>query len=121
MECGVKRQLDFEDLLELPIDMDPSSCHSLLSTCWKGQQRNEYSHPSLIKTICRAYGWQYFRLGLLKVLNDCLGFAGPVLLNKLIRFLQQGSRDYDGYILALSLDPSLILNILFIFQSSSSS
>ncbi|KAM3380564.1 ABC transporter C family member 13 isoform X1 [Capsicum galapagoense] len=109
MECGVKRQLDFEDLLELPIDMDPSSCHSLLSTCWKGQQRNEYSHPSLIKTICRAYGWQYFRLGLLKVLNDCLGFAGPVLLNKLIRFLQQGSRDYDGYILALSLGLSSVL------------
>jgi hypothetical protein len=24
------------------------------------------------------------------VLNDCIGFAGPLLLNKLIRFLQQG-------------------------------
>ncbi|XP_060205268.1 ABC transporter C family member 13 isoform X1 [Lycium barbarum] len=109
MECGVKRQLNFEDLLELPIDMDPSSCHTLLLTCWKAQQRNEHSHPSLIKTICRAYGWQYFRLGLLKVLNDCLGFAGPLLLNKLIRFLQQGSRDYDGYILALSLGLSSVL------------
>ncbi|XP_049393908.1 ABC transporter C family member 13 isoform X2 [Solanum stenotomum] len=109
LECGVKRQLDYEDLLELPTDMDPSSCHTLLSTCWKAQQRNEYSHPSLIKTICRAYGWQYFRLGLLKVLNDCLSFAGPVLLNKLIRFLQQGSRDYDGYILALSLGLSSVL------------
>ncbi|XP_015069978.1 ABC transporter C family member 13 isoform X4 [Solanum pennellii] len=110
MECGVKRQLDYEDLLELPTDMDPSSCHTLLSTCWKAQQRNEYSHPSLIKTICRAFGWQYFRLGLLKVLNDCLSFAGPVLLNKLIRFLQQGSRDYDGYIVALSLGLSSVLN-----------
>lgn len=68
MECGVQRQLEFEDLLELPVDMDPSFCQTLLSTCWKAQQRNEYFHPSLIKAICRAYGWQYFRLGLLKVI-----------------------------------------------------
>lgn len=24
------------------------------------------------------------------MLNDCIGFVGPLLLNKLIRFLQQG-------------------------------
>ena len=45
------------------------------------------------------------RLGLLKVLNDCIGFAGPLawLLNKLFRFLQQGSGHLDGYVLAMSL------------------
>jgi len=25
-----------------------------------------------------------------QVINDCIGFAGPLLLNKLIKFLQEG-------------------------------
>ncbi|KAA3461288.1 ABC transporter C family member 13 isoform X3 [Gossypium australe] len=35
--------------------------------------------------------------------NDFIGFAGPLLLNKLIRFLQQGSGNLDGYVLTISL------------------
>ncbi|GFP93552.1 ABC transporter c family member 13 [Phtheirospermum japonicum] len=103
MQNGVNKQLDFEDLLQLPVDMNPSTCHSLLLKMWDAQKRNNPSYPSLLKTICLAYGWPYFCLGLLKVLNDCLGFAGPLLLNKLIRFLQQGARNVDGYVLAISL------------------
>ncbi|KAI3455227.1 hypothetical protein Pfo_011890 [Paulownia fortunei] len=103
LQHGVNKQLDFEDLLQLPIDMDPSSCHNLLLRMWDAQQRNNLSSPSLFKTICSAYGWPYFCIGLLKVINDCLGFAGPLLLNKLIRFLQQGARNVDGYVLAISL------------------
>ena len=39
------------------------------------------------------------------MLNDCIGFAGPLalLLNKLFRFLQQGSGHLDGYVHAMSL------------------
>ncbi|KAM7471627.1 hypothetical protein LguiA_009810 [Lonicera macranthoides] len=109
MECGATKQLDFEDLLQLPVDLDPSSCNHMLLNCWQAQQRNDFAHPSLFRAICCAYGWPYFRLGLLKVLNDCIGFAGPLLLNKLIRFLQQGSKNFDGYILAVSLGLTSIL------------
>lgn len=90
MNHGVTKQLDFEDLLRLPADMDPLSCHNRLLSCWQDQQIKNCSNPSLFRAICSAYGWPYVRLGLLKVLNDCIGFAGPLLLNKLIRFLQQG-------------------------------
>ncbi|XP_028766439.1 ABC transporter C family member 13 isoform X2 [Neltuma alba] len=89
MNHGVVKQLDFEDLLELPPDLDPSSCHDILFTCWEAQLSNNGSNPSLLRAVCCAYGWPYLRLGLLKVVNDCIGFAGPLLLNKLIRFLQQ--------------------------------
>ncbi|XP_028766437.1 ABC transporter C family member 13 isoform X1 [Neltuma alba] len=103
MNHGVVKQLDFEDLLELPPDLDPSSCHDILFTCWEAQLSNNGSNPSLLRAVCCAYGWPYLRLGLLKVVNDCIGFAGPLLLNKLIRFLQQGSESLDGYLLAISL------------------
>lgn len=33
-----------------------------------------------------------------QVLNDCVGFAAPLLLNKLIRFLQQGFAEFDGFL-----------------------
>lgn len=68
MQHGIKKQLDFEDLLQLPEDMDPSSCHELLLRMWDVQQRENLSHPSLFKTICSAYGWPYFCIGLLKVI-----------------------------------------------------
>ncbi|KAG7036545.1 ABC transporter C family member 13 [Cucurbita argyrosperma subsp. argyrosperma] len=103
MNDGVKKQLSFEDLLQLPTDMDPSFCHNKLLICWKGQYSRNGSNPSFFWAICRAYGWPYVSLGLLKVLNDCLSFVGPMLLNRLIRFLQQGSRTSDGYFLAISL------------------
>ncbi|XP_027169805.1 ABC transporter C family member 13 isoform X1 [Coffea eugenioides] len=109
MACGVERQLDSNDLLSLPEDLNPSSCHHILQQCWEAQQRKNSSHLSLLKAICCAYGWPYFHLGFLKVINDCLGFVGPVLLNKLIRFLQQGSDHYDGYIFAISLGLASIL------------
>ncbi|OAY37002.1 hypothetical protein MANES_11G066800v8 [Manihot esculenta] len=107
MKRGVRKQLDFEDLLLLPNDMEPSTCHDRLLSCWGAQQSS--SNPFLFKAICCAYGWPYFSIGLLKMLNDCIGFVGPLLLNKLIRFLQQGSGHWNGYVLALSLGLTSIL------------
>ncbi|KAJ0759943.1 putative ABC-type xenobiotic transporter [Helianthus annuus] len=72
MEHGAKKQLDFDDLLQLPIDMDPSFCHDSLLNCWEDQTRRNGSHPSLFWTICYAYGWPYVCLGLLKVLLETI-------------------------------------------------
>ncbi|XP_021866255.1 ABC transporter C family member 13 isoform X2 [Spinacia oleracea] len=109
MDQGVTKQLDFEELLDLPSEMDPSSCHKFLLSSWQAQQINNYSNPSFFKAICAVYGWPYLRLGVLKVFNDCIGFAGPLLLNKLIQFLQQGSGGVDGYLLAVSLGLASVL------------
>ncbi|KAL8232301.1 hypothetical protein R6Q57_002079 [Mikania cordata] len=109
MEHGAKKQLNFDDLLQLPTDMDPLFCHDSLHNCWEDQTRHDCSHPSLFWTICYAYGWPYMCLGLIKVVNDCLGFAGPLLLNMLIKYLQEGSGNFDGYLLAISLGLTSIL------------
>ncbi|KAJ0008012.1 hypothetical protein Pint_30337 [Pistacia integerrima] len=103
MNRGVIKQLEFEDLLGLPVDMDPSACHYKLLSCWETQDSSNSGNPSLLRALCCAYGYPYLCLGLLKVLNDCIGFAGPLLLNRLIKFLQQGSGNLDGYVLAIAL------------------
>ncbi|KAJ6414602.1 hypothetical protein OIU84_003577 [Salix udensis] len=116
MNHGVIKQLGFDDLLLLPNDMEPSACHDKLSSCWRVQLCS--SNPFFYKAIFCAYGWPYLCLGLLKVFNDCIGFAGPLLLNKLIRFLQQDSMGWDGYLLALSLGLTSMLKSFFDTQYS---
>ncbi|XP_058067677.1 ABC transporter C family member 13 isoform X8 [Magnolia sinica] len=103
MDLGVTKQLDFEDLIQLPHELNPSHCHSTLLRCWAAEETKYCTDPSLFRAICYAYGWPYMFLGLLKVLNDLISFVGPLLLNALIRFLQQGSGHFDGYLLAISL------------------
>uniref|UniRef100_A0A1J3GMA5 ABC-type xenobiotic transporter n=4 Tax=Noccaea caerulescens TaxID=107243 RepID=A0A1J3GMA5_NOCCA len=103
MKHGSKKQLEFKDLLPLPPDMDPCTCCENLLRCWQLQECNNSSNPSLFWSISGVYGWPYLRLGVLKVFNDCIGFAGPLLLNRLIKYLQKGSESSVGYTLAISL------------------
>ncbi|KOM44579.1 hypothetical protein LR48_Vigan05g218400 [Vigna angularis] len=69
MNHGVVKQLDSDDLLPLPTDMSPSSCHDVILSCWQAQLSNNGSTPSLFRALCSAYGWPYLRLGLLKCLR----------------------------------------------------
>lgn len=45
------------------------------------------AQPSLLRAIVGAYGRPYLWLGLLKLAGDALNFAGPLLLNLLLRHL----------------------------------
>lgn len=54
-------------------------------TFWVKMSNSLYAYCKIFHGCILAW-LLYF----LQVLNDCLGFAGPLLLNRLIRFLQQG-------------------------------
>ncbi|KAH9715832.1 multidrug resistance-associated protein 11 [Citrus sinensis] len=120
MNRGVIKQLDFEDLLGLPTDMDPSTCHSKLLSCWQAQRSCNCTNPSLVRAICCAYGYPYICLGLLKVVNDSIGFAGPLLLNRLIKFLQQERSEFsDGEIQTfMSVDTDRTVNLANSFHDA---
>ena len=52
----------------------------------------------------RAHGRPFFLSGILKLLQDCAQFTGPVLLNLILDFLSKPySNRWKGYLLALSL------------------
>ncbi|PUZ61890.1 hypothetical protein GQ55_4G314200 [Panicum hallii var. hallii] len=109
MDIGITRQLDFADLLELPAELRATSCYDRLLSSWTAEYQNHRDNSSLLRAMSRSYGWRYLRLGLLKVTNDSISFVSPLLLNKFIRFLQQGSGGMDGYILAISLGLTSII------------
>uniref|UniRef100_A0A0E0DY15 ABC transporter domain-containing protein n=1 Tax=Oryza meridionalis TaxID=40149 RepID=A0A0E0DY15_9ORYZ len=109
MDIGITRQLDFTDLLELPVELRAASSYEKLLSSWTVEHQHHHSDSSLLRAMSNAYGWTYLRLGLLKVINDSIGFVSPLLLNKFIKFLQQGSGGADGYILAISLGLTSII------------
>lgn len=48
---------------------------------------------SLLRTLLSTFGRKFFALGVLKFLNDCLSFAGPLLLNQLVQFVEFDDTD----------------------------
>uniref|UniRef100_A0A0D9WMN6 ABC transporter C family member 13 n=1 Tax=Leersia perrieri TaxID=77586 RepID=A0A0D9WMN6_9ORYZ len=92
MDIGITRQLDFADLLELPVELRAASCYEKLLFSWTVEHQHHCADSSLLRAMSYAYGWTYVRLGLLKVINDSIGFVSPLLLNKFIKFIQQDSQ-----------------------------
>ncbi|KAJ4815042.1 Multidrug Resistance associated Protein 1 [Rhynchospora pubera] len=103
VNVGVTKQLDFQNLIELPAELKPALCYGTLLNCWRVEYSAKSSDSSLFRVMYYSFGWPYLRLGLLKVVNDSVGFVGPLILNKFIKCLQQGSCNTDGYVLAILL------------------
>ncbi|BFZ12259.1 hypothetical protein BsWGS_15298 [Bradybaena similaris] len=68
---------------------------------------------SLFRALIYAYGLEYFLLGILKFLADSFGFAGPILLNYLVSFIENNSGQiYEGYLYALGLSLSSLVSTI---------
>ncbi|CAG9856502.1 unnamed protein product [Phyllotreta striolata] len=99
-----------DDLYDLP----PS-----LSTSYNGNklehQLNETpsSKYLFLKALYKCYAWEFFSVGILKLIADCSGFAGPILLNRLVSFIENKSEATEwGYVYALALIGSTTLAAL---------
>lgn len=65
----------------------------------------------------RTFGWQYYPLGILKLIADLLGFSGPLLLNKLVSLMEHPSSDVkNGYYYAAGLSLATLLAALISSQ-----
>ncbi|CAH0561097.1 unnamed protein product [Brassicogethes aeneus] len=59
---------------------------------------------SLLRALHRSFGVQFYAVGVLKLAADCTAFAGPILLNKLVGFIEDKSEDIGwGYAYAAGL------------------
>ena len=50
------------------------------------QTRQQPGQPSLLSCLWAAYGPAYIQLGVIKLFSDALNFAGPLLLNAIVRW-----------------------------------
>lgn len=72
---------------------------------------------TLLRALNRAFGVEYYSLGILKLFADLLGFTSPILLNYLVAYIEnQNEPFYHGYIYACGLMLSTLLTTLFSTQ-----
>ena len=93
-----------EDLFILPDDLGTKLIKETVSTIRHNQRLQSLLHMStindydphkklrikisMLKTFHKCFGKLYYSIGILKLLSDCFGFAGPILLNLLVRFME---------------------------------
>lgn len=55
-------------------------------------QSNATGRPTtLLMALNKAFGLHYYSLGIVKLLNDLLGFAGPLLLHALVSYMENNN------------------------------
>lgn len=53
---------------------------------------------TLLRALHTCFALQFYSIGILKLISDMAGFAGPLLLNRLVAFVQDESIDeHLGY------------------------
>ncbi|KAK7505594.1 hypothetical protein BaRGS_00003339 [Batillaria attramentaria] len=59
---------------------------------------------TLFHALHSAFGWEYYSLGVLKLLADVFGFTGPILLNLLVTYIEKRTEpEFHGYLYASGL------------------
>ncbi|XP_057325310.1 ATP-binding cassette sub-family C member 10 [Microplitis mediator] len=65
---------------------------------------------SLLKLLHQCFGWQFYAVGILKFIADCSGFVGPILLNKLVGFIEDKNEPLSyGYLYASAMFLSSVI------------
>jgi ATP-binding cassette subfamily C (CFTR/MRP) protein 10 len=92
-------QLHQHHLPPLPPQAASDVCGDALWQAWEREidaENRSGMSPSLLRALFHTFGWPFLALGGLKFINDALNFAGPVLLNGLLQYLDSNSTQNRG-------------------------
>lgn len=75
---------------------------------------------TLFYLLHQCFGWEFYLVGILKFVADCSLFMGPILLNKLIGFIEDKKEPIShGYLYAsLIILSAIIGNKIELFEIS---
>lgn len=113
LKLGWERALEQEDLWPLVRQDQSSFISNTFEREWEQQQ--QLAKPSLAKVLIKQFGLVFLLAGILKLGNDVLTFSGPLLLNLIVRFVQNPSWPFHyGLLMALAMFLSGVLQTLFV-------
>jgi ABC-type multidrug transport system fused ATPase/permease subunit len=131
---GAKEKLQIEDLPHIPFEIESKNCvleflnSARLSTIkredddWLDKYTFNQSHDSkkgqvniwpLLLSILFCHGWTFFKIMILKLAICVLSFVGPILLGKIVAYLEGGvthSNLDHGFILVAALSGTTLLS-----------
>ena len=104
-----------DDVFDLPEDLTPHTVAGQVRREWDNLLKldpvtatdpGQVPRVKLVTLLYTCFGREFFLIGILKFLADCAGFAGPILLNCVVSFMESPDADTSavyGYIYAVLL------------------
>ncbi|GAA6024113.1 hypothetical protein JCM10207_003170 [Rhodosporidiobolus poonsookiae] len=125
MKAGSRKTLIEEDLWALPPDDHTHRLSRRLELAWKKSKiaaarsspAQKKKKPSLLRALGRAYGGPFFVAAILKLVQDTLAFAQPLLLKRLLRFFasfgtRHGEPAAHGYLIGITMFACAVLQTI---------
>ncbi len=79
------------DMPHLPSSLATPTVRERFRSVVSQHVEQDYSKWTLMKELNRSFGFHYYPLGVLKLMADLLGFAGPLLLHQLVAFIEDSA------------------------------
>lgn len=88
---GSQKALEIDDLPQLLPPDQAEAVYRRFRAAW-AKQLDEVETPSLVAALAQGFGAPFAFAGCIKLVHDSSLFLGPLLLNRLIRFLADGDQ-----------------------------
>ncbi|KAI5671046.1 hypothetical protein M9H77_11410 [Catharanthus roseus] len=98
MKLGYRRPLTDKDVWKLDTWDRTETLINVFQKCWV--EESQRTKPWLLRALHRALGGRFWWGGFWKIGNDVSQFIGPLILNQLLKSMQQGEPAWIGYIYA---------------------
>nr|VDD06414.1 unnamed protein product [Brassica oleracea] len=110
MTLGSKRPLTETDVWHLDTWDQTETLFTSFQQSWDKELQKP--KPWLLRALNSSLGGRFWWGGFWKIGNDCSQFVGPLLLNQLLKSMQQDEPAYMGYIYAFSIFVGVVLGVL---------
>ncbi|XP_058197322.1 ABC transporter C family member 2-like isoform X5 [Rhododendron vialii] len=110
MQQGYKRPIIEKDVWKLDTWDQTETLIKKFQICWAEESKR--SKPWLLRALNGSLGGRFWFGGIFKIGNDLSQFVGPVLLNHLLKSMEQGDPAWIGYIYAFLIFVGVSLGVL---------
>ncbi|PRP77615.1 hypothetical protein PROFUN_00476 [Planoprotostelium fungivorum] len=117
LKLGFRRALQQPDLPILSKYLRSAEVNQVFRDQWVNEK--DRPKPSFWKVIARSFGRKFVLGGLFKLGNDLSQFVGPIMLGKVVAFIQSSGKEedagetYQGLLLVAALSGSMLLTSFF--------
>ncbi|CAM9003410.1 unnamed protein product [Rhodiola kirilowii] len=110
MQLGYKRPLTEKDIWKLDTWDRTETLNNSFQKYWAKEKRKR--KPWLLRALNSSLGGRFWLGGFWKIGNDLGQFVGPVILNLLLKTMQQGGPAWKGYIYAFAIFVGVVFGVL---------
>uniref|UniRef100_A0A2P2LPQ9 Uncharacterized protein MANES_06G060900 n=1 Tax=Rhizophora mucronata TaxID=61149 RepID=A0A2P2LPQ9_RHIMU len=110
MKLGYKRPITEKDVWKLDTWELTETLNNRFQKCWA--EESQRPKPWLLRALNGSLGGRFWFGGFWKIGNDASQFVGPLILNQLLKSMQEGGPAWIGYIYAFSIFAGVVIGVL---------